>query len=134
MKTFFPVIVIAAAVAGPTLAQDASGDAAGRLDAMTCREFMAFAPEDQMTMMLAMRAHVNGDPLPDEPLPVGAEAEVGGADGLGGDSGDPGTAANADATDAGASEASGGTEDVTASTEAAEGTEVEDTVAAAAGE
>ena len=117
MKSLIQVLAIVGAVASPVLAQEAPQDPGAALEAMTCRDFIELAPEEQMTAMLAMRAHVNGDPLPDEPLPIGAEAEVGGSDGLGGDSGTPSVAADA------------------ATGVASEGvTEVENTAAAAAGE
>jgi hypothetical protein len=91
MRTLIQAIAVSGAVAAPALAQDAPQDASqgagARLDAMTCSEFLQFGAQDQMTVMLAMRAHYNGEPLPDEPLPIGVEAEAS-ADGLGGDSGE----------------------------------------------
>ena len=97
MRTLF-YAAVAAVSAAPAFAQE---EPSARLDAMTCREFLGLSAQDQMTVMLVMRAHVNGDPLPDEPLPVGVEAEVGGSDGLGGDSGNP-DAEGLDTTGAGA--------------------------------
>jgi len=120
MRSLIQVIAIAGAVASPAFAQETPEEPGAALDTMTCRDFVELAPEDQMAVMLAMRAHVNGDPLPDEPLPVGAEAEVGGADGSGDDSGSTAAAAG---TEPGAD--SEGQDAVT---------EVGDTAAAAAGE
>ncbi|WP_210530170.1 HdeA/HdeB family chaperone [Rubellimicrobium arenae] len=142
MRNLIQAAAIAGTVAVPALAQDASADAGGRLDAMTCREFIEFAPEDQMTIMLAMRAQANGDPLPDTPLPVGTEAEVGGADGLGGASGDPEAAGATDgaatpgdaepgAKGPASADAGGG---ASGPADAGEVAEIEDTVAADAGE
>jgi hypothetical protein len=76
MKALIQVIALTGVVAAPAFAQEPGA----LLDAMTCREFLALAAPDQVTVMLALRAHVNGEPLPDEPLPVGTQAEVDGAD------------------------------------------------------
>src|SRR3712207_6506718 len=97
MRSLIAAVTVMGALAAPAFAQEAPEDPGTRLDALTCREFIAFAPEEQMTVMLARRAHVNGEPLPDTPLPIGEEAEVGGADGLGGDSGAPSAAAGGEA-------------------------------------
>lgn len=98
MKALIKAIAAAGAVigAGPAAAQDA----AARLDALTCSAFLGLGAEDQRNVMLALRAHVNGDPLPDTPLPVGLGDEAGGggpedaggaAEGTGGGEGSEGT-------------------------------------------
>lgn len=96
MRTLIAALAVSGAVATPALAQDeAQGggeDAAGLLAALTCSQFLQLGAQDQMTVMLAMRAHLNGDDLPDEPLPIGLDAEVGSPDGPGGDSGASGDA------------------------------------------
>lgn len=71
----FPFQAAAIALAGiaaaaPGLAQDA----AGRLEAMTCREFLALHAEAQDTVRTAMLAQLSGEPLPDAPLPAGSDA------------------------------------------------------------
>lgn len=108
MKTLIQAIAISGAVVAPAFAQEAPQEAGAQLDTMTCREFLGLSAEDQTTVMLAMRAHVNGDPLPDVPLPIGLEAENGGADGLGGDSGDPSAEDLADGSEGAAGEADAG--------------------------
>lgn len=95
MRTLIAAMAVTGAIAGTIggsaraqdVAPDASPDMAGLLEALTCSEFLQLDAQNQMTVMLAMRASLNGEPLPDEPLPIGLEAEVGGADGLGGASG-----------------------------------------------
>lgn len=72
MRFLFPVLA-AAALAGPALAQQAPQDAAARLGAMTCREFLALDAGAQATVKAAMLAHAKGEPLPDAPLPAPAE-------------------------------------------------------------
>ena len=72
MKSLIQIVALTGAITTPAFAQDPGA----LLDAMTCREFLALAAPDQTTVMLALRAHVSGDPLPDEPLPVGTRAEV----------------------------------------------------------
>ncbi len=135
MRTLIQAIAVSGAVAAPALAQDAPQDASqgagARLDAMTCSEFLQFGAQDQMTVMLAMRAHYNGEPLPDEPLPIGVEAEAS-ADGLGGDSGEASaegldTSAEGAGAEMAAAGAAGGTEAAGAATgEGAGGTDVPD--------
>lgn len=73
MKFLFQAVVLAgiAATTAPTLAQDA----ASRLEAMTCREFLALDAEGQATVKAAMLAHASGEPLPDAPLPAPASAD-----------------------------------------------------------
>lgn len=79
MKFLFQAIAIAgiAAAASPALAQDATQDPAGRLEAMTCREFLALDAEGQATVKAAMLAHLSGEPLPDTPLPAPSSADAG---------------------------------------------------------
>lgn len=83
MKTLIAALAVTGGMAAPALAQDA----AGVLDALTCSRFLQIGAGDQMTVMLALRAHLNGDDLPDEPLPIGLEAESGDAAGDPGDAG-----------------------------------------------
>lgn len=76
MRFLFPVVA-AASIAGPVLAQEATPDAAARLEAMTCREFLALDADGQATVKAAMLAHASGDPVPNTPLPVpGAGRQV----------------------------------------------------------
>lgn len=97
MKAVAGAGLVAGALAIPAFAQGAgaegsagaAGDVGARLDALTCSEFLQLEAQDQMTVMLALRAHYNGEALPDEPLPIGLEAELSG-DGLAGDSGEAG--------------------------------------------
>lgn len=103
MRTLMTALAVAGAVTGaaaaPAMAQNMNPDMGALLDALTCSQFLQFEAQDQMNVMLALRAHSYGDPLPDEPLPIGLEAETS-ADGLGGDSGD----ASAEGLEAGAEE------------------------------
>lgn len=69
MRFLFPVVA-AASIAGPALAQEAAPDAAARLEAMTCREFLALDADGQATVKAAMLAHASGEALPDTPLPA----------------------------------------------------------------
>lgn len=69
MRFLFPVVA-AASIAAPALAQEATPDAAARLEAMTCREFLALDAGGQATVKAAMLAHASGEPLPDTPLPA----------------------------------------------------------------
>ncbi len=80
MKTLIQAVAAAGTIIGaaPVAAQDLTPDVAARLDALTCSEFLALEAEDQMNVLLAMRAHMNGDPLPDKALPVGLAEEAGG--------------------------------------------------------
>lgn len=60
MKTLIAVAALLAAAA-PALAQDAAAEAGS---AMTCGEFLALSPEQQMQAMLTLRAATNGEPAP----------------------------------------------------------------------
>lgn len=77
MKFLFQAIAIAgagaAAAAAPALAQGA----AGQLEAMTCREFLALDADGQATVKAAMLAHLSGEPLPASPLPAPVAADAG---------------------------------------------------------
>lgn len=70
MKFPFPAIAAACLAAGPALAQDAAPDMVARLEAMTCREFLALDAGGQATVKAAMLAYARGEPLPDTPLPA----------------------------------------------------------------
>ena len=72
MRFLFPVVA-AASIAAPALAQEAAPDAAARLEAMTCREFLALDAGGQATVKAAMLAHASGEALPDVPLPAPGE-------------------------------------------------------------
>lgn len=116
MKSLIKTLTVVGATAAPAMAQDAGPDMGALLDALTCSEFLQFEAQDQMNVMLALRAHSYGDPLPDEPLPIGVEAEVGGAGGLGGDSGDAsaeGLESGTEATVANAADGAKGSAEVT---------------------
>lgn len=64
-------LVLAGLVApAPAFAQEAAPDPAARLEAMTCRDFLALDAAGQATVKAAMLAHVAGAPLPDAPLPA----------------------------------------------------------------
>lgn len=77
MRFPFPAMAVAiGCIAAPALAQDAAPDAVARIEAMTCREFLAFDAGDQATVKAAMLAHASGDPLPDTPLPGAAAADA----------------------------------------------------------
>lgn len=72
MRFLFPVVA-AASIAAPALAQEAAPDVAARLEAMTCREFLALDADGQATVKAAMLAHASGEALPDTPLPAPGE-------------------------------------------------------------
>lgn len=85
MKLVLSAIVMVAAT--PGLAQDAPQDAAARLEAMTCRDFLALGARDRETVKAALLAHASGDPLPDPALPgsPAADATAPAAEGTGGE-------------------------------------------------
>jgi hypothetical protein len=68
------------AAASPGLAQEAPSDTAARLEAMICREFLAFDAAGQETVKAAMLAHLADEPLPNAPLPDPAAAGQGASD------------------------------------------------------
>lgn len=68
MRFLFPVVA-AASIAAPALAQEVAPDVAARLEAMTCREFLALDAGGQATVKATLLAHAKGEPLPDTPLP-----------------------------------------------------------------
>lgn len=111
MRTLIQAFAVTGAIVGataaPAPAQDAAPDVGVLLDALTCSEFLALGAQDQMNVMLAMRAHMNGDPLPDEPLPIGRVGDAG-AEGL--EAGTEGAAGAAGAAEG--TEAAGGGEGV----------------------
>ena len=64
MKLSLPVLALAGlTAAAPVAAQEAPPDA-DRLEAMTCREFLALDAAGQATVKAAMQAHASGEPLP----------------------------------------------------------------------
>lgn len=81
MKLPFPAIVLAGlSAAAPALAQESPQDVVARLEAMTCRAFLALDAGGQATVKAAMLAHASGEPLPDTPLPApAADAGTGAA-------------------------------------------------------
>lgn len=72
MKFPFSAIAAACLAAGPSLAQEAAPETVTRLEAMTCREFLALDAGGQATVKAAMLAHARGEPLPGTPLPAPA--------------------------------------------------------------
>ena len=70
MKLSLPALALAGlTAAAPVPAQEAPPDAA-RLEAMTCREFLALDAAGQATVKAAMQAHASGEPPPGAPLPA----------------------------------------------------------------
>ena len=64
MKLSLPALALAGlTAAAPVAAQEPPPDAA-RLEAMTCREFLALDAAGQATVKAAMQAHASGEPLP----------------------------------------------------------------------
>lgn len=69
MRCLFPVLAAASVAATTGLAQEAAPDVVARLEAMTCRAFLALDAGGQATVKAALLAHASGAPLPETPLP-----------------------------------------------------------------